>query len=156
MSAAVFSFRSSTPSLSLCHSSFPPSILLHLHIHHKHPAVHHSSVNNHPAIPHGNPQVQDHLAREEAAASAPLFRATCSPLRWNPPLLLHKETLALLQCSIRCCCATALKIPLGQSGGKLKKTGYQQSYSGTENIQYRYVSRESVCREYNVQLVGCC
>lgn len=33
---------------------------------------------------------------------------------WIPPLLLHKDTLTLLQCSIGCCCATALKIPQGQ------------------------------------------
>lgn len=89
-----------------------------------HPDVHQSvihlsaSVKPPPAAPTQNSWVAPCSQRSSTAtsiASHHLF-SSC----WNPPLLLHKETLALLQCSIRRCCATALKIPQGQWGGKLK------------------------------------
>lgn len=70
-----------------------------------------------------------HICHGGLPAPAKLGRRTCSDrgsagrsggggshmlLCWIPPLLLHKDTLTLLQCSIGCCCATALKIPRGQ------------------------------------------
>lgn len=136
--------RGPTPTLSLTsalplslHPTHPaftqPSIINHLS---SNPSIHHSSVHICPTLrPFPTPFQSGHMRSTSISATS---RSHLFSTRWIPPLLLHKETLALLQCSIRRCCATALKIPQGQGGGKLK-TGYQQSYSDGENKKKSHV-----------------
>lgn len=124
-----------------------PSIINHSS---SYPSIHHSSVppSSHP---YQNSPVGPLSQRRSTGISNTSRSHLFSP-RWNPPFLLHKETLTLLQCSIRRCCATALKIPQGQWGEKLK-TGYRQSYSVGEKTKWIVSASLSVIWrwEYTIQ-----
>lgn len=87
----------------------PPTFISNIH-----PATHHSvshvSTSDTSDDLRLNSRLRSCSGRSGRSGSSRSHMLSC----WIPPLLLHKDTLALLQCSIGCCCATALKIPRGQ------------------------------------------
>lgn len=110
-----------SPSLLLClFPSTPPSLYQSF----IQMSINPSYICLHPSNPLQPPTPRTleshHAAKRSSAGTSIASRSHLFSSCWNPPILLHKETLALLQCSIRRCCATALKIPQGQWGGKLK------------------------------------
>lgn len=88
--------------------------------------IHHSSSTSvKTSHPHTNtPSLKNSkvYARKKTKTKNAVAKPSWPPVLAEMPLFhwLHKETLAVLQCRVRHCCATALKIPQGQQEGEVE------------------------------------